>query len=454
MLPFTDMQIHAQLQPVSFPEMALAFHKNRREALFQQLPNNSVAIIASGAEQIRNNDVEFPFRANSDFVYLSGFEEPDATLILLKTSEEQTVLLGLRPRDLEKEIWNGRRLGVEAAPDALDVDEAFDNEELLSILAELSEQVEHIFISFKQFDVWAEVVNEVITHCQSRVRQGAKIPEHVSNLDTILHEMRLFKTDYEIEQMRVAAQISVKGHFAAMKHARPQLNEAQLQAVLEAEFKASGSPRVAFNTIVAGGENGCILHYTENNQTLNNNELVLVDAGAEWNGYAGDITHTYPSNGSFSEAQAKIYTLVLNAQVAAIEAVKPGVTYDEIHKASVKVLAAGLIELGLLQGTLDECLQQESYKAFFMHGTGHWLGRDVHDVGAYKKNGEWRPLEAGMVLTVEPGLYISMDAEVEEQWKGIGVRIEDDVLVTKTGHEILTFGLPRTVQEIEQAMSE
>ncbi|MCF6299103.1 MAG: Xaa-Pro dipeptidase, partial [Thiomicrorhabdus sp.] len=315
--------------------------------------------------------------------------------------------------------------------------------------------IESVYVSFSQSADFLGAIHGWIQSLKQKVRQGIEAPKNVCDLDTHLHEMRVIKSDIEIQNLRKAATISVQGHLAAMRAVQSSSFEFQVQAALESEFLRAGSPRVAFNSIVASGENACILHYTENRATIEKDGLVLVDAGAEWRGYAGDITTTFPASGRFSEAQAQLYSLVLAAQQAAIEAIKPGVAYDVVHQASVKVLTAGLLELGILQGELETLISEEHYKRFFMHGTGHWLGMDVHDVGAYKQNQQWRVFKAGMVVTVEPGLYISeVHQDVDAKWHNIGIRIEDDILVTETGGEVLTLGLPRTVAEIETWMSQ
>jgi len=286
------------------------------------------------------------------------------------------------------------------------------------------------------------------------IRKGVATPTQLSDLDAVLHEQRLIKSDEEVELMRQAAQITVQGHLAAMREVKKLQTERQLQAEVEYTFKRLNSPRVAFGTIAACGENACILHYTENSDALEAGELVLVDAGAELAGFSGDITTTFPVSGKFSQPQKQLYELVLKAQQAVIAVIRPGVSYDELHQTSCRILTQGLIELGILQGDLEKLLEEEVYKPYFMHGTGHWLGMDVHDVGAYKVKGQWRTLVPGMVLTVEPGLYIAPEqTEVAVQWRGIGIRIEDDVLVTESGCEVLTQGLPRTVDEIEEFMN-
>ncbi|QKI89438.1 aminopeptidase P N-terminal domain-containing protein [Thiomicrorhabdus xiamenensis] len=426
-----------------------------RQRLFAQLPDNSAALVFSGEEQIRNRDVEFPFRTHSDFWYLTGFAEPDAVLLLLKNNGKEETAVFLRPKDLEQEIWQGRRLGVDAAAEKLGLDQAFEIESLLEHLPELVGGVETILVSFADFAHWTEVLTPLLASLKAQVRKGIASPAAIADLDQLLHEQRLIKSESEIAVMRQAAQISVKGHLAAMRAAALYTTEAAVQADLEAEFIRQGAQRVSFNTISASAENACILHYTENSDQLNREALLLVDAGAEYQGYAGDITHTFPPGGKFSQEQAALYRLVLKAQRSVIAAVKPGVTYDELHQITLRVLTEGLVELQILHGDVNDLVKSEAYKDFFMHGTGHWLGLDVHDVGRYKIDGEWRPLLPGMVLTVEPGLYISSrHTHVDAKWHNIGIRIEDDVLVTDAGHEVLTTGLPRTVEEIEAWFAE
>jgi Xaa-Pro aminopeptidase len=430
------------------------FYQENRQKLMALLPDNCAVIVPSGEEQIRNRDVEFPFRAESDFIYLTGFEEPDSILVLLKKDAVESHLF-LRPKDLEQEIWQGKRLGVDEALCHLGMDAAYSVDALDESILPLLENIESVYVSFSQESEFLAAIHGWIYALKQKIRQGIEAPQQMCDLDTHLHEMRVIKSEVEVQSLRKAATISVQGHLAAMRAVQSSQFEFQVQAALESEFVRLGSPRVAFNSIVASGENACILHYTENRSEIDQNALVLVDAGAEWGGYAGDITTTFPASGRFGEAQAQLYSLVLAAQQAAINVIKPGVIYDEVHQASVKVLTAGLLELGILQGALETLIAEKCYKQFFMHGTGHWLGMDVHDVGAYKQNQQWRVFKAGMVVTVEPGLYISeAHLDVDPKWHNIGIRIEDDILVTETGSEVLTLGLPRTVAEIEMWMSQ
>ncbi|BBP45675.1 Xaa-Pro aminopeptidase [Thiosulfatimonas sediminis] len=422
-----------------------------RQTLFSRLKDNSAVLVKSGEELIRNRDVEFPFRAHSDFFYLTGFSEPDALLLMSKIDGEERTTIFLRPKNLEQEIWQGRRLGVESAPATLQVDQAYSIEELDEWLPELLIGSEQLLVSFSDFSEWAEIIAPLIEQLKKQVRKGVDSPTTLFDLDVLLHEQRLIKNHREIELMRKAAQISVQGHLAAMAVAASANSERTVQIALENAFYQHGAQRVAFNSICASGENACILHYTENNAPLQSNALLLVDAGAEYHGYAGDITHTFPPSGKFSTEQAALYSLVLKAQQAVIQMIKPGVLYGDLHQTTLRILTAGLLDLGLLKGDLTTLVADKAYTEFFMHGTGHWLGMDVHDVGKYKIDGEWRPLEVGMVLTVEPGLYVSdRHQNVSAKWHNIGIRIEDDVLVTEKGCEVLTAGLPRTVAEIEQ----
>lgn len=435
--------------------MNTAVFQQRRLQLFQAMANNSVALIASGKEVIRNRDTHYPFRAQSDFYFLTGFHEPDAVLMLSKTNDGDKTHLWCRAKDKEKEIWDGYRLGIDAAPEALGLDSATDvvqlNNDLVTALADKSV----VYFSFEQGDVWLSSVMSAIQQLKRRVRLGISAPQSIHDLDPLLHEQRLIKDTAAQAGLRQAAKVTVAGHLAAMQAAKTAQFEYHLQAALETAFKQQGASHQAFNSIVASGENACVLHYNENNAPLHASDLVLIDAGAEMNGYAGDCTHTFPLSGRFSAEQAAIYNLVLQAQQAALKLIQPGTPYDAPHQAAVRVICQGLIELGLLTDTLENAIESGSYKVFYMHQTGHWLGNDVHDVGQYKVNGQWRALKAGMALTVEPGIYISPDnQQVEAHWRGIGVRIEDSVLVTETGYECLTTGLPRSVEEIEAWMQQ
>jgi Xaa-Pro aminopeptidase len=415
---------------------------------------DSVAILPTSPIRIRNRDVEFPFRAESNFYYLTGFREPDAVAVLVPDRKQGEFILFCREKDPEMETWHGRRAGLEGACEYYGADDAFPIEDIGDIVPGLMENKERVFYSMgldKEFD---QNVMRWVNQIRDRSRTGVTAPGEFVALDHLIHEMRLFKSKAEIKAMRRAAEISVGAHIRAMKAVHPGATEYQIEAEILHEFMHNGARSSAYPSIVGGGENGCILHYTENDAVLNDNELLLIDAGAEYDCYASDITRTFPINGKFSKAQRQIYELVLAAQRAAIKTVKPGAHWNEPHEAAVKVLTAGLVELGILKGKVNQHLLDETYKTFYMHRTGHWLGMDVHDVGDYKVAGEWRMLEPGMVLTVEPGLYFTAGTKgLARKWWNIGIRIEDDVLVTADGCEVLSAGAPKTVEEIEEVMS-
>ncbi|SIN84874.1 aminopeptidase P Metallo peptidase. MEROPS family M24B [Sulfurivirga caldicuralii] len=429
--------------------------KANRARLLEALPPASAALVFSGREQFRNRDVDYPFRVHSDFYYLTGFSEPDSTLLLIHAEDGSTHSVAfVRPRDEKAEIWTGRRLGVERAPDVLGVDAAYSGEEWDAQLVELLKGVQQVHVSFSDSAYWWPVLQPVFAGLKKHIREGVEPPQALQDLDRILHEQRLIKQPWELAHLREAAQISVKGHLAAMQAAPRVQTEREVQRALECAFYEAGGDDLSFNPIVASGANACVLHYTENGAPLDRNALLLVDAGAEKAFYAGDITTTFPASGRFSAEQKALYEVVLAAQHAALAQVRPGIPYDRHHQAAVRVLTEGLVDLGLLQGEVDTLIEEKAYTRFYMHKTGHWLGLDVHDVGAYRLNGAWRPLEENMVLTVEPGLYVAPDDDtVEAHWRGIGIRIEDDVRVIAEGYEILTHGLPRTPEEIEAWMS-
>ncbi|CBL43707.1 Xaa-Pro aminopeptidase [gamma proteobacterium HdN1] len=426
----------------------------RRQALMEQMEPESIAIIPSARDRLRNRDVEYPFRQDSDFFYLTGFDEPDAVAVLIPGREHGEYVLFCRERHREQEIWNGYRAGQEGAIKQFDADDAFPIADLDEILPGLIEGKSRVYYAMGRNPEFDRRVMEWVNTIRAKVRSGAVPPGEFFVLDHLLHEMRLFKSKAEIAVMERAAEISAGAHVRAMQSCRPGMYEYQLEAEYLHEFTRAGSRLPAYSSIVGGGANACILHYRENNAELKDGDLVLVDAGCELAYYASDITRTFPVNGRFSAEQRAIYDLVLEAQYAAIKAVKPGNHWNHPHEAAVKVIARGLVKLGLLNGDVDTLIKEESYRPFFMHRTGHWLGMDVHDVGDYKIGGEWRVLEAGMVLTVEPGIYIALDNEdVEARWRGIGVRIEDDVLVTGRGHKVLTSGVPKEASEIEALMA-
>jgi Xaa-Pro aminopeptidase len=429
-------------------------YARRRKALMAQMEPNSIAILPAAAVAIRNRDVEHVYRQDSDFQYLSGFPEPEAVIALIPGREHGEYVLFCRERNPERELWDGLRAGQEGAISEFGADDAFpitDIDEILPGLIEGRDRVYSAMGSNAEFD---RHLMEWINTIRAKAKMGAQPPKEFVALDHLLHDMRLYKSAAELKVMREAAAISCRAHIRAMQACRAGLREYSLEAELEYEFRKGGARMPAYGSIVAAGRNGCILHYQENAALLKDGDLVLIDAGCEIDCYASDITRTFPVSGRFSPEQRAIYELVLKSQEAAFAAIGPDKHWNQAHEATVRVITAGLVELGLLQGEVDALIASEAYRAFYMHRAGHWLGLDVHDVGEYKVGGEWRVLEPGMTLTVEPGIYISPDNQtVAKKWRGIGVRIEDDVVVTRQGCEILTGGVPKTVDEIEALMA-
>jgi Xaa-Pro aminopeptidase len=428
--------------------------KHRRDALMQQLPEGCVAVIQSAKVFIRNGDVEHDFRQDSSFYYLSGMVEAHSTLVLSNTNDGQASVVFCQAKDKSQEIWHGKRLGIEQAPKALMVDEAFASEDLEHKLLEMLDGATQVVYKFSD-EHTHNLVHSTLRQLKRLTRQGKSSPRCIEDLDPIINEMRLIKSEAEVEQMSFACDISVAAHKRAMTQCRPGMNEYVIGAELQHEFSTQGSARVAYGSIVAGGDNACILHYTNNDQPLKDGDLVLIDAGCELDHYASDITRTFPVNGKFSESQKTIYEIVLAAHQAALKAIKPGAVFTDLQEAAVQVITSGLIKIGLLAGSLESNLEEQSYRKFYMHNIGHWLGMDVHDVGAYKTHGQSRALKPGMVTTVEPGIYIDPeDHDIDPKWRGIGVRIEDDILITKTGYRNLTEALPVSVEDIESLMAQ
>jgi Xaa-Pro aminopeptidase len=426
----------------------------RRAQFMNKMQDNSMAIFTAAQETTRNNDCEYPFRQNSDFFYLTGFDEPDALLLLIKNDSKQLSILFNREKDKLAEIWHGYRLGQSGAVAELLMDEAYVIDELENHLESLINGIDVLYYPIFHSAQLDKSLNLVINKLRAGKRKGLSAPNSYVDCLPILHEMRLIKSEFEAELLTEAAEISAAGHVRAMQVCAPGMWEYQLEAEIKHEFALQGTREVAYNSIVAGGNNACILHYTNNDVQLKDGDLVLIDAGAEYKSYAGDITRTFPVNGKFSEHQAILYQLVLDIQISAINQVKPGVVLTDINKKVVEQLVDGLINLGLLKGEREALIADESYKAFYMHGIGHYLGLDVHDVGDYGTVDSPRLLEPGMAVTIEPGLYVSEDADVEDCWKGIGVRIEDDLLVTQQGAEVLSADVPKTIDEIEALMAE
>ncbi|MGX2042009.1 Xaa-Pro aminopeptidase [Methylocaldum sp. MU1018] len=428
--------------------------KQRRKQLMRRIKKKSVALIASAPASVRNRDVEYPYRQDSDFHYLTGFDEPEAVAVFAPGRKQGEYVLFCREFDRDKAIWTGNHAGLEGARDTYGADEAFPIGELDKVLPGLLENRERVYFPIGHDPALDHRVSAAVNSVRGRVRTGVRAPFEFVSLEHLLHEQRLIKSPHEIHLIRKAAEVSVLAHKRAMRACAPGKHEYEIEAELLHEFTRHGMRAPAYPCIVAGGHNACVLHYTENKDELEDGDLLLIDAGAEHESYAADITRTFPISGTFGESQRLLYELVLEAQLDAIEQVRPGNRWNDPHDAAVHTLTKGLVKLGLLEGRVSKLIKDEAYKRFYMHRTGHWLGMDVHDVGEYRIDGEWRVLEPGMVLTVEPGLYVAPDChDVDPRWRGIGIRIEDDVLVTKEGPEILTAGLPKTVAEIESFMA-
>jgi Xaa-Pro aminopeptidase len=423
----------------------------RRRARLAARLGNGVAIVPTAPECLRNRDAHYPYRYDSYFYYLTGFREPEAVLVLVGGETPRSMLF-CREKNAEREIWDGFRYGPEAAREAFAFDEACSITELDARMPDLLADRPAVQVHLGSDPLWDGRVLGWVNAVRGRARSGVAAPGDLRDVRVLLDEMRLIKDGHEVALMRRAGDISAAAHRLAMQAARPGVAEYAVEAVLQHEFRRCGAQAPAYTPIVAGGVNACVLHYVENNATLADGDLLLIDAGCELDGYASDITRTFPVNGRFSGPQRDVYELVLAAQAAAIAVVKPGAHWNAPHDAAVAVLAQGFIDLKLLGGTLDAVLEQETYKQFYMHRTGHWLGLDVHDAGEYKTGGEWRELQPGMVLTVEPGCYIRPGPGVPEAFAHIGIRIEDDALVTDGGCEILSAAAPKSVADIEALM--
>ena len=425
----------------------------RRKNLMGMMDKHTIAIIPGAREVTRSRDTEYPFRQNSDLFYLTGFEEPDAVLVLVPGRRQGQVVLFCRERDPDMELWNGYRLGPEGAVAYLGVDDAFPIDDLDEILPGLIEGTQRIYYSMGHDDVFDQRVMGWVNQIRKLVRTGAAPPADFTDLAFLLHEQRLIKSAAEVRVMRKAGEISAAAHVRAMQECQPGRYEYHLEAAIQHTFAEHGARFPAYNSIVGSGANACVLHYTENASKMRAGDLVLIDAGCEYQGYAADITRTFPVSGQFSNEQRAIYDVVLEAQRAAIAKVRPGNTWNQPHDATVRVITRGLVKLGLLRGKERELIKAEAYRDFYMHRAGHWLGLDVHDVGEYRVDGRWRQLEPGMVLTIEPGIYIAADnTMVPKRWRGIGVRIEDDVVVTEQGCDVLTGDVPKRADEIEALM--
>ncbi|HFC9643697.1 Xaa-Pro aminopeptidase [Escherichia coli] len=426
--------------------------QRRRQALVEQMQPGSAALIFAAPEVTRSADSEYPYRQNSDFWYFTGFNEPEAVLVLIKSDDthNHSVLFN-RVRDLTAEIWFGRRLGQDAAPEKLGVDRALAFSEINQQLYQLLNGLDVVYHAQGEYAYADVIVNSALEKLRKGSRQNLTAPATMIDWRPVVHEMRLFKSPEEIAVLRRAGEITAMAHTRAMEKCRPGMFEYHLEGEIHHEFNRHGARYPSYNTIVGSGENGCILHYTENECEMRDGDLVLIDAGCEYKGYAGDITRTFPVNGKFTQAQREIYDIVLESLETSLRLYRPGTSILKVTGEVVRIMVSGLVKLGILKGDVDELIAQNAHRPFFMHGLSHWLGLDVHDVGVYGQDRS-RILEPGMVLTVEPGLYIAPDAEVPEQYRGIGIRIEDDIVITETGNENLTASVVKKPEEIEALM--
>ncbi len=438
-------------KPLAVP---LRTHARRRRQLMRMVGDEAILILPAAKEVVRSRDTHYPYRQDSDFWYLTGFGEPEAVLVLVPGRKHGEALLFCRERDPEREAWDGPRCGPEGAVETFGFDDAYPIGDLDDILPGLLEGRTRVYYHFGRDQEFDLKLIGWLNRVRAQVRQGAQPPHEFLELGHVLDEMRLFKDRDELRLMQRAADISVLAHEAAMRAVRGGMREYELQAELERVFRQHDA-EPAYGSIVGAGSNACVLHYRANNAPVNGGDLVLVDAGAEYRGYAADITRTFPASGRFNKEQRLLHDLVHEAQRAALKKARPGIAYEEGHRAAVATLTEGLLRLGLLKGKLEKNIADGHYRRFYRHKTGHWLGLDVHDVGEYRIDGESRLLEPGMVFTIEPGLYVAPDdTTVDAKWRGIGIRIEDDVLVTKDGHEVLTDKLARSAEEIEAFMAE
>ncbi len=428
-------------------------YQRRRQELLNQIGENDIVIVPTARVQSRNGDVDFRFRPDSDFYYLTGFSEPEAVAVICPSRKQGPFVLFCRERDAVKEMWDGRRVGLEGAVETFGADDAFPIEDLDDILPSLMEEKAKVYTTVGRYAQFDTKLLAWMNQIKQGVRQGKHAPYEFVDLNHILHEQRLIKRKDEADLMRKAGKMSAAGHTRAMQVCKPGMYEYQVQAEMECVFRKGGSHYNAYPSIVAGGANACILHYNENHDVLNDGELLLIDAGAEYGNYAADITRTFPINGKFTGEQRALYEIVLAAQKATFEKCRPGVAWNETHEATVNTIAQGLLDVGLLKGSLEEVLEKQTFTQFYMHRTGHWLGMDVHDVGDYQIEENWRELETGMAFTVEPGLYVAPASNVDERWHNIGIRIEDDILITKDGFENLTQDVVKEIADIEALMA-
>lgn len=415
---------------------------------------SGIAIFPAAPTAIRNSDVEHEYRQDTDFYYLTGFEEPNAVAVIAPHHPEHKFVLFVQPKDREREVWSGRRSGAEGAKRDYGADAAFTIDKLDEELPKLAEKADRVYYRFGSDPTFDERLVGFMRRFQRQRQREGTGPTSVIDPAELLHEMRLIKTREDLDLLRRAIDITCEGHVAAIKALRPGAYEYEIEAEISYVFRKNGSPRCGYATIVASAANATVLHYTSNNRRIEDGDLVLIDAGTEFGYYTGDVTRTLPAGGSFTHDQATLYQLVLDAQLEAIAAIRPGATFIEPHDRAVRVLTEGLVRLGLLEGEIDKLIKESAFKKFYMHRTSHWLGMDVHDAGPYKVADEWRRLAPGMVMTVEPGLYIAEDSEgIDSRYLGIGIRIEDDVLVTADGHEVLSARVPKSIDDIQAAMT-
>ena len=425
----------------------------RRLQLSNKVLDDSAIIVASALVKSRISDTDYAYRQDSNFYYLSGYEEPDSLILIRPNHDKEKFIIFCRDRDPLREQWDGFRTGQDGAIQEYQADNAYSINSIDQMMPELLAGVKNIYFSMSAPCGVDLKISQWVEDIRKNTRAGAEPPHNLLSLDLILHEMRLIKEDHEMDLMKQAAEITTEAHIRAMQAVTPGMYEYQLEAEYLYAFNKNGARSAAYNSIVGGGNNSCILHYVENNAELKDGDLVLVDAGCEYKYYASDVTRTFPVNGKFSPEQKEIYSIVLEAHKQSMEQVKPGNKWNLMHEKSVEVIVEGLLDLGLLKGTKDQVIENGDYSKFYMHRIGHWLGMDVHDVGGYKQDGDWRDLEKGMVMTIEPGIYILDSLEdVDDKWKGIGVRIEDDIVVTESGFEVLTPNVPRTIEEVEHTV--
>ena len=425
--------------------------EKRRKKLLSKLPENSIVIIPNKSLSIRSNDVEYKFRADSNFYYLTGFEEPNSICILKKEKRNFTYILFVEPRDKDKEIWSGRRAGKEGAKQIYKANESYLFSEFENKLKHFLCNAEHIYFPLGENKSLELKITETINELKKSNRTNSKSPKNISDPRNLIHKMRLIKDSHEIECLKTAARIAKDAHIMAMAYSKPEMYEYEIEAIIEYRFRTLGASGPAYPSIVGSGENSTILHYITNNKIIKKNDLILIDAGCEYNYYASDLTRTFPVSKKFTPVQKSVYKIVLEAQLKAIEQIKPGKRFIDSYNKAVYVLVEGLKDLKLLKDSTEKIIKKGEYKRFFMHKLGHWLGLDVHDAGPYTdEKGNSIKLVPGMVMTVEPGIYISKDdTSVPKHYRGIGIRIEDDVLVTKNGNKVLTAGTPKTIDEIE-----